>query len=76
MSDEITREYSNARLTIGWHPERCIHSARCVQSLPRVFNPRRRPWIEIDAADAEAVAATVRNCPSGALQLVRHEPAE
>jgi len=36
-----------------------------------VFDPHRRPWIDIDAADADAVAEAVQRCPTGALQFDR-----
>ena len=67
------REYANDRITVEWRAERCIHSANCVRALPRVFNPKRRPWVEVDAASADEVEAAVRRCPSGALQYRRHD---
>lgn len=36
-----------------------------------VFELRRRPWIEPDAAEADSVAEVVQRCPSGALQFRR-----
>ena len=73
-----TREYSTDRITVEWRAERCIHSANCVRALPHVFDPRRRPWIEIDAASADEIAQAVMRCPTGALQFVRRDggPAE
>ena len=65
------REYSSDRITVEWRAERCIHSANCVRSLPRVFNPKRRPWVDVDAADADAIAGAVLRCPTGALRFVR-----
>ncbi len=67
------REYHTDRITVQWHAERCIHSGNCVHALPRVFNPRRRPWVDIDAADAETIERAVLRCPSGALRFVRHD---
>ena len=67
------REYHTGRITVQWHAERCIHSGNCVRALPRVFNPRRRPWVDIDAADADAIERAVLRCPSGALRFVRHD---
>ncbi|HLV26069.1 MAG TPA: (4Fe-4S)-binding protein [Gemmatimonadales bacterium] len=68
-SDKPTRVYESDEVAVEWYAHRCIHSGRCVRSLPRVFNPRKRPWIDVNAGDSEAVARTVMNCPSGALQL-------
>ena len=69
----VTREYSTDRITVAWHAERCIHSANCVRSLPQVFDPKRRPWVDVHAADADAVALAVLRCPTGALHFVRHD---
>ena len=71
----VTRQYATDRLTVEWHAERCIHSANCVRILPQVFDPTRRPWIDVHAADADAIARAVLRCPTGALQFVRHDGA-
>jgi uncharacterized Fe-S cluster protein YjdI/CDGSH-type Zn-finger protein len=52
-----------------------IHSANCVRALRDVFDPQRRPWIEPAAASADAIAAAVLRCPSGALHFIRHDGA-
>ena len=52
-----------------WEPEKCIHSAICAKGLPRVFRPRDRPWVKIDAATTEAIVDQVKACPSGALSF-------
>ena len=70
---DLTREYAAEGITVEWYATRCIHSANCVRALARVFDPRRRPWIEPEAADADAIAAAVLRCPSGALHFVRHD---
>jgi uncharacterized Fe-S cluster protein YjdI len=69
----VTREYATEHITVQWHAERCIHSANCVRSLPHVFDPRRRPWVDVQAADADANAQAVLRCPTGALGFVRHD---
>jgi uncharacterized Fe-S cluster protein YjdI/CDGSH-type Zn-finger protein len=69
----VTREYSTDRITVQWYAERCIHSANCIRALPRVFDPRRRPWVDVEAADADAIAQAVLRCPTGALHFVRHD---
>jgi len=43
----------------------------CVRRLGGVFDPARRPWIDVDAADADAIAETVLTCPTGALHFRR-----
>jgi uncharacterized Fe-S cluster protein YjdI/CDGSH-type Zn-finger protein len=70
---DLTREYHAPGITVQWYASRCIHSANCVRALPAVFDPQRRPWVEAGAAEADAVAAAVRRCPTGALHFVRHD---
>ena len=72
----VTREYQTERITVQWYAERCIHSANCIRALPRVFDPKRRPWVDVAAADADAIAAAVLRCPTGALHFVRHDDGE
>jgi Iron-binding zinc finger CDGSH type/Divergent 4Fe-4S mono-cluster len=43
----------------------------CVRGLPEVFNADARPWVVVDAADADAIAATIETCPTGALHYRR-----
>ncbi len=69
----LTREYRSESISVLWFADRCIHSAECILALPRVFNPRRRPWVEIDAASADDIAEAVLLCPTGALHYVRHD---
>ena len=64
-----TRVYERAELAVLWDATRCIHVGTCIRALPEVFNPRRRPWVAIEAADAEAIAQAVRLCPTGALKI-------
>ncbi|MDG5492807.1 (4Fe-4S)-binding protein [Psychroserpens sp. SPM9] len=67
-----TKEYTNGELTITWEAEKCIHSAICVNGLGEVFQPKERPWINMDAASTEALVKQVKACPSGALGYYRH----
>jgi uncharacterized Fe-S cluster protein YjdI/CDGSH-type Zn-finger protein len=72
---DLTREYQTPEITVQWYAERCIHSANCVRALCDVFDPKRRPWIDPTAASADAIAAAVLRCPSGALHFIRHDGA-
>jgi len=65
--------YEADRIVVTFDPELCRHSAVCVRGLPAVFDVRRREWIKPDLATAEAVAAQVARCPSGALQCRRKD---
>ena len=66
-----SRTYPNDGIAIGWYPERCLHTARCIAGLPDVFDPRRRPWIVPEGHTADEIAAVVQRCPTGALQYER-----
>ena len=63
-----TRTYAAEGITVEWRAERCIHTARCLQALPSVFDSSARPWVNVDGADPGAVADAVRQCPTGALR--------
>jgi len=63
------KEYSKDDLTIVWQPDLCIHSAVCFHTLPGVFKPRDRPWVQLDNGDITAIVETVHACPSGALSI-------
>ena len=69
--DRLTREYATDEVVVEWEPRLCYHSQRCVRALPQVFDPNRRPWIDVEAASAEDVEAAVARCPSGALRTRR-----
>ena len=65
------RTYVGEAIEVHWEPRRCIHVRNCVRDLPHVFLPDARPWVEVDAANADAVAAAVERCPTGALHYHR-----
>jgi uncharacterized Fe-S cluster protein YjdI len=66
-----TRTYANDAIEVHWEPRLCIHVQNCVRKLPQVFKAEERPWIVVDGADADAIAATVEACPTGALHYRR-----
>ncbi|HWB28605.1 MAG TPA: (4Fe-4S)-binding protein [Chitinophagaceae bacterium] len=59
--------YTNGDITVVWKPDVCKHSGRCVTGLPGVFNVNKHPWINMQAASADAIAAQADKCPTGAL---------
>ena len=63
--------YETQDITVTFDPGLCIHSGKCVLGLPAVFDVRRKRWVRPEAASADAVAAQVEKCPSGALQYSR-----
>lgn len=72
------QEYHSDEISVTFDPNRCIHSARCLQGLPEVFDVRERRWIMPENSDADRIAQVIRRCPSGALQYERLDggPAE
>lgn len=62
-----TLRYTKDDLTVVWKPNLCIHSTLCWKGLIGVFNPRARPWVNMEGADAEKIIQQVKKCPSGAL---------
>lgn len=68
--DRVTRTYTNGEVRVLWRAGVCVHSAVCFRGLPRVFDPRRRPWVDVSAASTEEIVRQVSACPSGALAYV------
>lgn len=64
---DIVKEYSNGDFTIVWKPGLCIHAGICAKTLPKVYNPEARPWINAENASAEELKNQIDKCPSGAL---------
>jgi uncharacterized Fe-S cluster protein YjdI len=67
------KSYEGERIEVTYDAARCLHAAECVRGLPAVFNTAKRPWIAPDAAGAEALAAVIRRCPTGALHYTLRE---
>ena len=44
------RTYADDRIEVEWEPRLCIHTRECVRRLGAVFDPERRPWIDVSAA--------------------------
>jgi uncharacterized Fe-S cluster protein YjdI len=65
------KEYSNGEITVYWKAELCIHSANCLMGMPRVFNSKRKPWVNVTGADSKEVMKTVDSCPSRALTYLK-----
>jgi uncharacterized Fe-S cluster protein YjdI/CDGSH-type Zn-finger protein len=67
----VAKEYANDSVVVSWDAQRCIHTGICTAGLPEVFDVTRRPWIQLEGADADSVLALVRRCPTGALRARR-----
>jgi len=65
----IVKEYTNGDITVVWQPHMCTHSTKCWKGLLPVFNPQKKPWVDIHGASSEEIVAQVNQCPSGALSI-------
>lgn len=73
MGDQVQR-YEGKDIIVYFEGARCIHSAHCVNGLPAVFKANAPgPWVDPDAADAQALAKLIETCPSGALRYERKD---
>lgn len=63
------KEYTNGEITIVWKPDICTHSGVCVKTLPNVYKPNERPWIQMGNATTQEMIDQVAKCPSGALSI-------
>jgi uncharacterized Fe-S cluster protein YjdI len=75
MSDEVTKTYTNGEVTVVWKAGLCQHSAICLRGLPKVFDPRNRPWVNPQGASTDEIVTQVQKCPSGALSYLMNEEA-
>ncbi len=65
--------YQTEAITVRYDAVRCIHAEECIKRLSAVFDTKKRPWIQPQQAAADALAATIHECPSGALHYQRQD---
>ena len=64
------RSYNNEDITIFWDSDKCRHAGKCITGSPDVFNFNKKPWVDLSQAENPAVWETVKQCPSGALDIL------
>ncbi len=69
--DKSKRSYSNEDITVHWNPGECVHAGTCFRELRKVFDPSRRPWIDLLQGETDAIIDIVDRCPTDALTYNR-----
>jgi uncharacterized Fe-S cluster protein YjdI len=61
------KKYRNNEITVYWKPSACIHASYCYRELIEVFDPSRRPWVDLNESTTERIIEVVNLCPTEAL---------
>lgn len=61
------KTYENEDIQVFWKPRLCQHVGECARGNFNVFNPQRRPWVDVSQAPASEIADIIDRCPSKAL---------
>lgn len=67
MSSDNNRQYRNGEITVFWKPDSCIHATICFMKLRKVFDPTKRPWVNMDNGTTKEIIDIVEQCPTDAL---------
>ena len=59
--------YVGKGITIHDNRGICSHAGACTDGLPEVWRTKKKPWIDPDSAEVQAIIETIKRCPSGAL---------
>lgn len=67
MSNPNNRAYTNGEITVFWKPDTCIHATICFMKLRKVFDPGKRPWVNMNNGTTEEIISICDQCPTDAL---------
>ena len=70
--EKDNRSYKNEDITVHWKPRECVHAGTCFRELRKVFDPSRRPWVDLSQAKTDAIIDIVDRCPTDALTYERN----
>jgi len=70
--EQNERSYTNGEITVHWKPRECVHAGTCFREMRKVFDPSRRPWIDLTQGETDAIIDIVERCPTDALTYDRN----
>ena len=68
------KTYSNGEITVVWKPKLCQHAGVCVKMLPKVYNPKERPWIKVENATTQELKDQISKMSLWGIELLLKMP--